>query len=309
MTKPFTSERKTVLLVNYGGPAFNEASAKDYLKNLFSDGVVFPLPKPLRWLIAQIVSRKRWRESLEILRSIGGKSPLIEQTFQQADKLQRLLGENYTVKVAMRYSPPYVGEVLREITGEVIVLPLFPHYSIATWKTVLEEVNKSLPEDGYKAVKPFYDCEGFVTGWVETIKEHLKGLKKPFLLFSAHSLPLYLVERYNDPYPRQVYTSAKLIAERLSLPFKVSYQSKLGPIRWLEPSTEEVIKRLATEGVEELVVIPVSFVSENTETLYEIDIYYRNLARETGIKQFIRPPIPYLSDAWMGCFAKLIKEV
>ncbi len=300
--------KKTVLFVNYGGPSANREGAIRYLKNLFSDGVVFPLPKPLRWLLANLVARARWKESVEILKRIGGESPLLSQSGEQAKELQRRLGEDYAVKVAMRYSPPFVGEVLRDTTGEVILLPAFPHYSFATWRTIEEEVKRQLGGRKLKVVKPFYDCDGFITGWVEEIEGHLKGLKNPLLLFSAHSLPLYLVRR-GDPYPKQVLESARLIAKKLGLPFEVSYQSKLGPIRWLEPSTEEVLKKLPSRGVEEVVVVPVSFTAENSETLYEIDVYYKGLAREAGIKRFVRVPVPYKSHRWMDCFEHLIKNL
>jgi ferrochelatase len=192
--------------------------------------------------------------------------------------------------------------------GEVILLPAFPHYSIATWKTVIEETEKYLPEGRLKTVRPFYDCKGFITGWVEEIKKHVGGLKKPFLLFSAHSLPLYLIKR-GDPYPEQVKESARLIAKRLNLPFAVSYQSKLGPLKWLEPSTEEALKKISSEGVKEVVVIPISFTTENSETLYEIDRYYNKLSRKVGIERFVRPPVPYDSPNWIDCFKKLIEEI
>ena len=121
-------------------------------------------------------------------------------------------------------------------------------------------------------------------------------------------MPLYLVEKFKDPYPLQVEKSAKLIAEFLNLPYKVSYQSKLGPIRWLEPSTEEVLKELSEKGYKEVVVIPISFVSENSETLWEIDINYSNLAKELGIEKFVRVKIPYKSRHWLECWKSLIIE-
>jgi ferrochelatase len=297
---------KLLILVNYGGP--QPGKERDYLFRLFSDPVVFPLPKPLPFLLGKLVAHFRRKETAKILQEVGGESPLLKQTEEQAKLLKELL-KDWEIKVAMRYSEPLLENLLKEVKEKyqkVVILPLFPHYSVATWGTVERIVKKHLPEAVF--VKPFYSCEGFINGWVNAIRETVKGLKNPFLLFSAHSLPLYLVNKYKDPYPSQVKESAFLIAERLNLPFEVSYQSKLGPVKWLSPSTEETIKRLSEKGIEELVVIPISFVSENTETLQEIDIYYSSLARELGIKTFKRVKIPYNSPEWISCFKKLVGE-
>lgn len=295
-----------VLLVNYGGPS--KGKEKDYLFRLFSDPLVFPLPKPLPLLLGKLMATLRWRETSKILDEVGGESPLLNQTLEQA----KLLGEHlrgWEVKVAMRYSEPLLEDLLKDIRGKyhkVVVLPLFPHYSVATWGTVEWVVKKYLP--GAVFVKPFYSCRGFIEGWVEAIKGEIEDLKNPFLLFSAHSLPLYLVRRYKDPYPLQVEESARLIAQRLGLPYKVSYQSRVGPIKWLSPSTEETLKELSLKGVSELLVIPISFVSENTETLQEIDLNYAALAGELGIKTFRRVKIPYNSSKWVSCWKSLVEE-
>ncbi len=295
---------KLLLLVNYGGPECDPKSAEEYLKNLFSDPLLFPLPSPLRKLFATLLAKRRRKETLQILKAIGCKSPLKEQTALQAKALVRKL-PGWEVRYAMRYSPPYIGRALKDADKfeTVKVLPLFPHYSVSTWGTTIKEVEKHLPKGDFSAAKPFYDCPQFITGWVEAVLAQLKGLKNPFLLFSAHSLPLYLVRHHRDPYPDQVEKSAQLIADELNLPHLVGYQSAFGPLRWLSPSTEEVIKNLASQGVKELVVIPISFVSENSETLQEIDITYRKLAEKEGIEKFVRVKIPFNSPRWIECFA------
>ncbi len=295
-----------LLVVNYGGPLRGREG--EYLKRLFSDPVLFPFPAPFRWLLGNLVALLRRGETAEILSAVGGTSPFLKQTFEQAKALGRLL-EGWEVGVAMRYSDPLLEEVLRDIDPErfenIVVLPLFPQYSVATWGSVERVVENSPLKGNFKFAKPFYGCENFVLGWVEAIEKTLKGLEKPFLLFSAHSLPLYLVKKYGDPYPEQVRESAKLIAQRLGLPYKVSYQSRLGPIKWLEPTTEETLNRLRKEGVKELVVIPISFVSENTETLQEIDLNYRQLAESLGYHSFRRVKIPHLHPEWLECWKDL----
>jgi len=298
-----------LLLVNYGGP--QRGKEDQYLKRLFSDGAVFPLPAPLRWLLGNLVALLRRRETAEILSAVGGTSPFLKQTVEQAKALSSHLS-GWKVEVAMRYSEPLLEEKLKEIDPEgfenIVLLPLFPHYSIATWGSIEKVVEKSPLRGKVKFTKPFYDCKEFIDGWVEALKETLKGTERPFLLFSAHSLPLYLVEKYGDPYPQQVAESAFLIAQKVGLPYKISYQSRVGPIKWLEPPTDETIKELRSLGVEELIVVPISFVSENTETLQEIDINYRLLAEELKFKTFRRVKIPHLSPLWLECWKKLVLE-
>jgi len=300
---------KLLLLVNYGGPSLGRE--REYLKNLFSDEVLIPLPKHLRWLFANFIALLRYKETRQILEDMGGESPLKEQAERQVLKLSEIL-KDHRVDYAMLYSEPLLENKLKELQKEdfeeIKVLPLFPQYSAATWGSVEKKVSKSGLKN-VKFLKPFYKCKGFLKGWEEAIKETVEGLKEPFLLFSAHSLPLYLVERYKDPYPGQVEETARFLAENLNLPYRVSYQSKLGPIRWLEPSTDWTIKELAKEGVEEIVVIPISFVAENSETLWEIDLNYRKLAKEVGIKTFRRVPIPYLSEYWLKCWASLTEQL
>jgi ferrochelatase len=300
---------KRVILVNYGAYT-TEKDIKPFLRNLFSDEILFPLPPPLRKLLGFLISELRFKEGKRILEAMEGKSPLLEQTEEQKKLLQQILGKEYHLQVAMRYSEPLLENVLRKTKkGEkLIIFPLFPHYSVATYGSIEKVVKKALKNGHYFLTKPFYHCEGFVKGWVEAIVKILEKAKKPFLLFSAHSLPLYLVKRFNDPYSFQIEESAKLIASRLGLPYKVSYQSRLGPVKWLQPSTEEVLKELASKGVKEVVVIPISFVAENSETIVEIDITYKKLAEELGIEHFIRVPIPYNSPHWIDCFKELIEE-
>ncbi len=296
-----------LLVVNYGGPLRGREG--EYLRKLFSDPLLLPLPSPIRKIVANLIALFRREETSQILSAVGGTSPFLKQTFEQAKALGKLL-EGWEVRVAMRYSDPLLEEVLRDIDPErfenIVVLPLFPQYSVATWGSVKRVVENSPLKGKVKFVEPFYGCENFVLGWVEAIEKTLKGLEKPFLLFSAHGLPQYLVRRYGDPYPKQMEESAKLIAQRLGLPYKVSYQSRLGPVRWLEPSTERAMEELRMEGVRDLVVVPISFVSENTETLQEIDIDYRLKAVELGFNTFRRVEIPHLSPRWLRCWVDVV---
>jgi len=302
---------RRVLLVNYGAYS-KEGDIKTFLKNLFSDEVLFPFPEPLRKLLGFLISEIRFREGKRLLEAMGGKSPLLEQSNEQKNLLTERLGKDYRLQVAMRYSEPLLENVLKNFDGEeeLIILPMFPHYSAATYGSVEKIARKVLKGKKFVITEPFYYCKNFIRGWLEAVEKVLVNTKSPLLLFSAHSLPLYLVKRFNDPYPFQVEESAKIIAEYFGLPYKVSYQSRLGPIKWLRPSTEEIIKEIAsaTKGAKEVVVIPISFVAENSETLVEIDIFYKNLAKEMGMENFIRVPIPYNSPKWIDCFKELVEE-
>lgn len=292
-----------LLVVNYGGPL--RGREEEYLKRLFSDPLLLPLPSPLRNVVANLIALFRRDETSQILSAVGGTSPFLKQTFEQAKALGEIL-KGWEVRVAMRYSDPLLEEVLGDIDSErfenIVVLPLFPQYSVATWGSIERVIENSQLKKKVKFVKPFYNCENFILGWVEAIEKNLKGLEKPFLLFSAHGLPQYFVRRYEDPYPQQVAESAKRIAQKLGLPYRVSYQSRLGPIRWLEPSTEKAMEELRREGVRDLVIVPISFVSENTETLQEIDIDYRLKAVELNFYTFRRVEIPHLSPKWLKCW-------
>ncbi len=300
---------KKVILVNYGAYT-TYGDIKPFLRNLFSDKVLFPFPRFLRKFIGLLVSELRFKEGKQILEAMGGRSPLMEQTEEQKKLLERALGREYELRIAMRYSEPLLEDVLKKTESgkKLIILPLFPQYSVATYGSIKSVVEGSLKGRNYILTEPFYRCEGFIKGWIEAIEKSLEKTRKPFLLFSAHSLPLYLVRRFKDPYPSQVEESARLIATRLGLPYKVSYQSKVGPVRWLQPSTEEVLRELSLKGVEEILIVPISFVAENSETLVEIDITYKELAGSLGIRNFIRVPIPYNSPRWIDCFKKLIRE-
>ncbi len=306
-----------VLLTNYGGPT-SEKEIKPYLRRLFSDPAVFPIPKFLRTLLGFIVSHVRSRETFQILQTLGGKSPLISQTQEKANKLQEMLGSTFHFRVAMRYSHPLLEEYLKNYSQlrkkykRLVVLPMFPHYSFSTYGSIERLIKDHGLENQITLTRPFYNCPLFIEGWKKALKKTLQEFYKqnpseePFILFSAHSLPLYLVKK-GDPYPQQVKESVELIMEGFNLSYSIGYQSKVGPISWLEPSTEEVIFNISKKGVKHLIVLPISFTAENSETLYEIDIQYRQLAKDLGFKTFKRVPIPYLSTDWLNCLKELIE--
>jgi ferrochelatase len=253
-----------------------------------------PLQKPLAFLISSLRAGK----ARKMYARIGGKSPLNELTLAQAKALASSLKTegDFRVYIGMRYWHPFISQALYKIKEEkverLIAVSLYPHYSLATAGSSLEQLRIELGRPGYS-----FEC-GLVKEWpthplyIEALSETLrKGLhefekqrtKIPFVLFSAHGLPVKFLEQ-GDPYPGEIEATMNAVAEKTGIKeYALSYQSRTGPVEWLKPYTDEKIKELAKKGIKNLLVVPISFVSDHVETLYEIDILYSELARGLGM--------------------------
>ena len=302
--------RVGILLLNLGGPERIQ-DVGPFLYNLFADPEIIRLPnpilqKPLAWLISTLRSNK----SKEAYRSIGGGSPLRRITEQQARELQSLLrqrGVDATSYVAMRYWHPFTESAVADIKAdgidEVVVLPLYPHFSISTSGSSFRELQRlrqmderfeSLP---LRCIRSWYDHPGYVRSMAELIAEQVRAsddVEKAHIFFSAHGVPKSYVEEAGDPYQQEIQACAALIMAELETivghpnPHTLAYQSRVGPVEWLKPYTEEALEELGRAKTQDLVVVPISFVSEHVETLEEIDIEYRELATESGVVNFRR---------------------
>ena len=302
--------RVGILLLNLGGPERIQ-DVGPFLYNLFADPEIIRLPnpilqKPLAWLISTLRSNK----SKEAYRSIGGGSPLRRITEQQARELQSLLrqrGVDATSYVAMRYWHPFTESAVADIKAdgidEVVVLPLYPHFSISTSGSSFRELQRlrqmderfeSLP---LRCIRIWYDHPGYVRSMAELIAEQVRAsddVEKAHIFFSAHGVPKSYVEEAGDPYQQEIQACAALIMAELETivghpnPHTLAYQSRVGPVEWLKPYTEEALEELGRAKTQDLVVVPISFVSEHIETLEEIDIEYRELATESGVVNFRR---------------------
>ncbi|MCT0219738.1 ferrochelatase [Synechococcus sp. CS-1329] len=304
--------RVGVLLLNLGGPERIE-DVGPFLYNLFADPEIIRLPtpllqKPLAWLISTLRSSK----SKEAYRAIGGGSPLRRITEQQARELQselRQRGVQATTYVAMRYWHPFtesaVGDIKADSVDEVVVLPLYPHFSISTSGSSFRELQRLRQADPafsklpIRCIRSWYDHPGYVLAMAELIAAGVSSCRNPaaaHVFFSAHGVPKSYVEDAGDPYQQEIEACSILVMAKLEEllghgnPYTLAYQSRVGPVEWLKPYTDEALVRLGEEGVEELVVVPISFVSEHIETLEEIDIEYREIATEAGISNFVRVP-------------------
>ncbi|MBI5016544.1 MAG: ferrochelatase [Deltaproteobacteria bacterium] len=301
-----------------GGPDSLEA-VEPFLRNLFSDPEIlrFPLSGLIQKPLARLIASRRALKVVEKYREIGGRSPLREITEAQAAALERELGEGFSVHVAMRYWNPTASEAARAVKtagpDRLVVLPLYPQYSRATTGSSLADLDRALEAEGLGAcpktvVRSWHDEPAYVEALAEVVAEGLRDLPGATVLFSAHGLPVKLVEE-GDPYLDQIQGTAAAVAERLpDVPWELAFQSRAGPIRWLEPSTPDAIRALAARGVRDVLVVPVSFVSDHIETLHELDLEYSALAREVGLRTFRRAPSLNTRPSFIQALAVLVRS-
>jgi ferrochelatase len=298
------SGRIAVVLFNLGGPDSPDA-VRPFLFNLFNDPAIFGVPGPVRWLLAQFVSRRRAPVARRNYEFMGGGSPLLPNTVKQAKALEAALGGGDEVRcfVAMRYWHPFSGETVRDVKAfapdKVVLLPLYPQYAAATTGSSLEDWNKAATSAGLDVPASTICCypaePGFVSAMAGLTAEAWKKAEKagnPRILYSAHGLPEREIQR-GDPYQWQVEQSAAAIALAVAgilggqQEWLVSYQSRVGPLKWIGPYTDAEIERAGLEG-RPLVVVPLAFVSEHVETLVELDIEYGELASLHNVPAYER---------------------
>ncbi|MEO1403210.1 MAG: ferrochelatase [Cyanobacteria bacterium J06635_1] len=318
--------RTGVLLLNLGGPEQLE-DVRPFLFNLFADPEIIRLPfpwlqKPLAWLI----SNSRAEKSQENYKQIGGGSPLRRITEEQADALKAQLqtqGYDATVYIGMRYWYPFTEEAVAQIKNDgvedLVILPLYPQFSISTSGSsfrLLEQLwleDPSLNRISYTVIPSWYNREGYVQAMANLIAQEIDKLPNPneaHVFFSAHGVPVSYVEEAGDPYQREIEKCTELIMKQLNRPngHTLAYQSRVGPVEWLQPYTEDAIADLGANGIHDLVVVPISFVSEHIETLQEIDIEYRELAEEAGIEGFHRVPALNTDTTFISDMADMVVE-
>jgi ferrochelatase len=276
-------------------------------------------PAFLQPVIARFIVKRRAPKVVGQYERIGGRSPIREITGAQARALEERLGEQYRCFVAMRYWRPSTVEALaairREGISRVIALSLYPHYSRATTGSSVNELKRVLGEAGTRFdvsyVDRFYDHPLYIAALCERIKAGLALFscrEEASILFSAHSLPQSFIDA-GDPYLDHILTTVRLVMERLGdVSYHLAFQSRAGPVKWLEPSTEEMLERLGKAGCESLLAVPLSFVSDHIETLYEVDVQYAEEAREHGIGEFRRMPSLNTSPLFIDCLAELVKN-
>lgn len=312
-----------MVLFQLGGPDSLEA-VEPFLYNLFSDPDIidFPFSRLAREPLARLIASRRARHAAEHYRAIGGASPLLENTRRQAEALEAELRRDFDARVviAMRYWQPFTREAVAELERfgpeRVVLLPLYPQYSGTTTGSSLNEWGRCFRSDGWRPevriIRDFHDHPAYIEAVAAHVEEALAGFTEPEaveIVFSAHSVPLDVVER-GDPYPRQVERTVELVCERGGWPNRhhICYQSKVGPSRWLRPMLKETLEKLAVAGAQQVLVVPISFVSDHVETLYEIAIEHREIAARVGIREYRMMPGLNDSPRFIGALAELVRQ-
>jgi len=309
-----------VVLFNMGGPDSPKA-VQPFLFNLFKDPAILGAPALIRWPLAKFISSKRAPVAREIYAKIGGKSPLVELTVQQGEALASALkadGQAVRCFVAMRYWHPFTEQAVAEVKAwgadQVILLPLYPQYANATSASSLKEWHRVAKAQGLSLPTKSICCYPTLPGMIQAQADLLgKALQQAGegarVLFSAHGLPKREIER-GDPYQFHVEQSAKAIVAALGqddLDWRVTYQSRVGPMEWLGPATDDEIRLAGQEG-KKLVVLPIAFVSEHSETLVELDLEYGHLAKDSGVPAYIRVPALGTHPLFIEGLAGLVRQ-
>ncbi len=319
--------KTAVVLFNLGGPDRPE-SVRPFLFNLFNDPAIIGLPQPLRWLLAQVISRRRAPIAQEIYEHLGGGSPLLPNTEAQATALEQALGsdggdDETKVFIAMRYWHPMSDATARAVhdfaPDRVLLLPLYPQFSTTTSGSSIKDWNRAARSVGLKVPTRALCCyprdPGFVAEaaalLIKTLDEAAAKGKDVRVLFSAHGLPKKIVAG-GDPYQWQVEQSSAAVVEALGaraegLDWLVCYQSRVGPLEWIGPSTEDEIRRAGADGVG-VILVPIAFVSEHSETLVELDIEYRELAEEAAVPLYLRVPTVSAGASFVAGLAALVRR-
>ncbi|MBU5611863.1 ferrochelatase [Geomonas azotofigens] len=312
------SDKTALLLLQMGGPDSLDA-VHPFLMNLFTDRDIIKIgPAFLQPFIARRIVNKRAPKVEEYYRQIGGKSPIRELTEAQGAGLQALLGDRFRSFVAMRYSRPSTIDALAAIKREgikrVVALSLYPHYSRATTGSSVNELQRVLKEANADFeiiyIDRFYNHPLYIKALAGKVIRGLQAFPNPKdveIVFSAHSLPQSFIDE-GDPYLAHIQETVRLVMEQVGeASHLLCFQSKASKVKWLEPSTEATIQRLAKEGKENLLMVPLSFVSDHIETLYEIDIQYAEEAKAHGIKRFVRTESLNSDPIFLDCLADLVR--
>jgi len=312
--------RIAVVLFNLGGPSSLEA-VEPFLFNLFNDPAIIQTAQPMRWALAKWISRQRAPIAREIYAKMGGSSPILGQSYNQASALKSALanddGDHFETFVAMRYTAPRASDVVEQVRrfrpNRIVLLPLYPQFSTTTSRSSLREWHRLARE--IKAPVATICCypqdKGFVSAQADLIAESIAMLAPNVrfrLLFSAHGLPERIIAA-GDPYQAQVEQTAKALVEKLARPqldWRVCYQSRVGSLKWIGPATDDEIKRAGAEGLA-IVIAPIAFVSEHAETLVELDIDYAKLAAEGGVMNYIRVPAVGTHPSFIEGLANIVK--
>ena len=311
--------RKAVILFNLGGPD-KLANVEPFLFNLFNDPAILNLPSFFRYPLAKLIANRRAPIAKKIYSELGGSSPILELTERQALALEFKLNNDdnlsdYKCFIVMRCWHPRAENVVKKVINykpdEIILMPLYPQFSAATSGSSIKEWQDICVKNSYKVKTSTICCyptdENFIKAHSNEILKKIEGLENLKLIFSAHGLPEKNIKR-GDPYQWQVEQSVDKIVKSLNikdLNWILSYQSRVGPLKWIGPSTEDIIVENSKLG-KHIVLVPIAFVSEHSETLVELDIEYKELAVKNGCKNYSRVPALGTNEYYIKAMSNLI---
>jgi len=311
--------KKAVILFNLGGPDKIE-NVEPFLFNLFNDPAILNLPSFLRYPLAKLISNRRAPIAKKIYEELGGSSPILKLTKEQSIALEIKLNKTqieteYKCFIVMRCWNPRAEDVIKEVQlfnpNEIILMPLYPQYSAATSGSSIKEWKNVCKKNGYNIKTSTICCyptdKNFINAHTNEILKKIKDIKNFKLIFSAHGLPEKNIKK-GDPYQWQVEQSVKKIVENLNdenLDWVLSYQSRVGPLKWIGPSTEDTIIENSKIG-KHIVLVPIAFVSEHSETLVELDIEYKEIADANGCKNYTRVPALGINEDFIKAMSELI---
>ena len=312
--------KKAIVLFNLGGPDKLE-NVEPFLFNLFNDPAIISIPSIFRYPLAKFLSKRRAPIAKDIYKEIGNKSPILELTQEQAKSLENNLSKkgDYKCFVVMRCWHPRASDVINKVKEynpeEVILLPPYPQYSASTSGSSINEWNELCKKENYKVKTKIICCypteNNFIASHVALIQQTVKKIENNNfkLIFSAHGLPESKIKK-GDPYQWQVGETVKEIISKLkneNLDYVISYQSRVGPMKWIGPSTDAEIIKYSKEK-KGIVIVPVAFVSEHSETLVELDIEYKKLAEKNGCSFYKRVPALGIEENFINGLAELVLQ-
>jgi len=311
--------KKAIILFNLGGPDKIE-NVEPFLFNLFNDPAILNLPTLLRYPLAKLISKRRAPVAKKIYAEIGGSSPILKLTKEQSGALEIKLNQTqtedeYRCFITMRCWNPRAKDVIKDVQlygpDEVVLMPLYPQYSAATSGSSIKEWKDVCKKNNYHVKTSTICCyptdQNFINAHTKEIIKKIKNLKNFKLIFSAHGLPEKNIKK-GDPYQWQMEQSVKKIVESLNdenLDWILSYQSRVGPLKWIGPSTEDIIIENSKIG-KHIVLVPIAFVSEHSETLVELDIEYKEIADANGCKNYTRVPALGINEDFIKAMSELI---
>mgnify|MGYP006096864753 CR=1 FL=1 len=311
--------KKAIILFNLGGPDKIE-NVEPFLFNLFNDPAILNLPTFLRYPLAKLISNRRAPVAKKIYAELGGSSPILKLTKEQSSALEIKLNQTqtedeYKCFIVMRCWNPRAKDVIKNVQlynpDEIILMPLYPQYSAATSGSSIKEWKDVCKKNNYNVRTSTICCyptdTNFINAHTKEIVKKIKDIKNFKLIFSAHGLPEKNIKK-GDPYQWQVEQSVKKIVESLNdenLDWILSYQSRVGPLKWIGPSTEDIIVENSKKG-KHIVLVPIAFVSEHSETLVELDIEYKEIADANGCKNYTRVPALGINEDFIKAMSELI---